>query len=88
MGLSVPFHLSSEPVQFIPPSGRTLSPDTHTRTDLVPEFDLSIPTAGDDLGGFVRMPECADAHFVVSLDPLVELGGLPIPNVQLSICIP
>lgn len=34
------------------------------------------------------MPQGADAHFVVSLDPVVQLGGLPVPNIQLSICIP
>lgn len=62
-------------------------PPLKKRTDLVPEFDLSIPAACDDLGGFVRMPQGAYAHLVVSLDPVVELGGLPIPDVQLSICI-
>lgn len=56
-------------------------------TDLVPEFYLSIPPAGDDLGGLMRMPQGADAHLVVSLDPVVKLGGLPVPYVQLSICI-
>lgn len=65
---------------------------THRRAykytvNLVPEFDLSIPTTRDDLGGFMWMPQCADAHLVMSLDPVVKLGGLPIPNVQLSICI-
>lgn len=34
------------------------------------------------------MPQSTDANFVVSLDPVIELGGLPIPDVQLSICIP
>lgn len=58
---------------------------THTRTDLVPEFDLSVPAAGDDLGGFMWMPQGADAHLVMSLDPVVQLGGLPVPDVQLSV---
>lgn len=65
----------------------TEQPPPLQRTDLVPEFDLSIPAARDDLGGFVRMPQGAYAHLVVSLDPVVKLGGLPIPDVQLSICI-
>lgn len=65
----------------------SLPKPTHTRVALVPEFDLSIPAAGDDLGGFVRVPKGADAHLVVSLDPVVQLGGLPVPNVQLSIRI-
>lgn len=73
--------LYSEPV---PPFPR---PPTDTRTDLVPEFDLSIPTAGDHLGGFMWMPQCTYAHLVMSLDPVVQLGGLPVPNVQLSIRI-
>lgn len=60
---------------------------THPRSDLVPEFDLSIPTTSDDLGGFVRMPQGAYAHLVMSLDPVVKLGGLPIPDVQLSVRI-
>lgn len=60
---------------------------TRPRSDLVPEFDLSIPAAGDDLGGLVRMPQGTYAHFVVSLDPVVKLGGLPVPDVQLSVRI-
>lgn len=64
-------------------------PDTHIqpRSDLVPEFDLSIPTTGDDLGGFMRMPQGANAHLVMSLDPVVKFGGLPIPDIQLSVRI-
>lgn len=54
---------------------------------LVPELYLSVPAAGDDLGGLVWMPQGADAHLVVSLDPVVELGGLPVPYVQLPVCI-
>lgn len=67
-------------------SVRTPQPP-HLVTGLVPEFNLSVPPAGDDLGGLVRMPQGADAHLVVSLDPVVKLGGLPVPYVQLSICI-
>lgn len=62
-------------------------PPRHPQSDLVPEFDLSIPTTSDDLGGFVRMPQGAYAHLVMSLDPVVKLGGLPIPDVQLSVRI-
>lgn len=58
-----------------------------TGTGLIPEFDLSIPAAGDDLGGLVRVPQGTDAHLVVSLDPVVELGGLPVPDVQLPVRI-
>lgn len=57
----------------------------NTRPVLIPEFDLSVPAAGDDLGGLVRMPQGADAHLVVGFDPVVKLGGLPVPNVQLSV---
>lgn len=53
----------------------------------VPEFDLSVPAAGDDLGGLVRMPDCADAHFVVCFDSVVQFSGLPVPDIQLPICI-
>lgn len=35
----------------------------------------------------MRVPQGAYAHLVVGLDPVVELGGLPIPNVQLSVRI-
>lgn len=87
MGQPVPFCLSTvnqySSVHHFPES----PPQTQTGTDLVPEFDLSIPTAGDNLGGFVRMPQCAYAHLVMSFDPVVELGGLPVPNIQLSICV-
>lgn len=31
------------------------------------------------------MPQGADAHLVVSLDPVVKFGGLPVPDVQLSV---
>lgn len=55
--------------------------------DLVPEFDLSVPSTGDDLGGFVWMPQGTDANLVMSLDPVIKLGGLPIPNVELSVCV-
>lgn len=72
--------------RFLPSSHQPPS-RTQTRTDLIPELDLSIPSAGDDLGCFVWMPQGADAHLIVSLDPVVKLGGLPIPNIQLSICI-
>lgn len=78
-----------QPVQFGPSFSRTPPPQTHIqpRSDLVPEFDLSIPTTGDDLGGFMRMPQGANAHLVMSLDPVVKFGGLPIPDIQLSVCI-
>lgn len=79
-----------QPVQFGPSFSRTpISKQTHRhpQSDLVPEFDLSIPTTSDDLGGFVRMPQGAYAHLVMSLDPVVKLGGLPIPDVQLSVRI-
>lgn len=33
------------------------------------------------------MPQGAYAHLVMGFDPVVELGGLPIPNVQLSVRI-
>ena len=46
---------------------------------------MPVPAAGDDLGGFMRMPQGADAHLVVSLDPVVQLGGLPVPDVKLSV---
>lgn len=77
--------LFDEPHQFCP-FPRTPLPK-HTKVALVPEFDLSIPSAGDDLGGFMRMPQGAYAHLVVSLDPVVKLGGLPVPDVQLPIRI-
>lgn len=35
----------------------------------------------------MRVPQGAYAHLVVGLDPVVELGGLPVPNVQLSVRI-
>lgn len=54
---------------------------------LVPEFDLSIPATGDDLGGLVGVPQDADAHLVMGLDTVVQLGGLPIPDVQFPVCI-
>lgn len=57
MGQAVPFSISIVnqlgSVHHFPDHPQ---PKTHTRTDLVPEFDLSIPTAGDNLGGFMRMP--------------------------------
>lgn len=31
------------------------------------------------------MPQGADAHLVVSLDPVVKFGGLPVPDVQPSV---
>lgn len=55
--------------------------------DLIPEFDLPVPTARDDFGGFMRVPQSANAHLVVSFDPVVELGGLPVPDIELSICV-
>lgn len=70
---------------------------THTHTGgplgvsaapLVPEFDQAVPAAGDDLGGLVRVPQGADAHLVVGLDPVVQLGGLPVPDVQLAVRVP
>ena len=71
---------------------------THTHTHrgtsgvsaapLVPEFDQAVPAAGDDLGGLVRVPQGADAHLVVGLDPVVQLGGLPVPDVQLAVRVP
>lgn len=33
------------------------------------------------------MPDGADAYFVVGFDSVVQLGGLPVPDVQLAICI-
>lgn len=33
------------------------------------------------------MPEGADAHLVMSLDPVVKFGGLPVPDVQPSVCV-
>lgn len=57
-------------------------------TVLIPQLDLAVPTAGDDLGGLVGMPEGADAHLVVRLNAVVKLGGLPIPDVQLAIGVP
>lgn len=53
----------------------------------VPEFDLSVPAAGDDLGGLVWMPDCADTHLVVCFDSVVQLGGLPVPDIQLAVCV-
>lgn len=78
------FFLYGEPVQFCP---HLQSIPTHSIVHLIPEFDLSIPATRDDLGGLVRVPQGADAHLVVRLDPVVKLGGLPIPDVQFSICI-
>lgn len=78
-----PFHsLFSQPLPLCPSSLKT-----EIHKDLVPEFDLSVPAAGDDLGRLVRMPQGADAHLVVGLDPVVQLGGLPVPDVQLPICV-
>lgn len=64
-----------------------ISRNASSGTDLIPEFYLSIPATGDDLGGFMWMPQGADAHLVMSLDPVIKLGGFPVPDVQLSICI-
>lgn len=89
LGQPVHFHLSlvTSSVLSIISQNPLPKTDEHTRIDLVPEFDLSIPTAGDDLGRFMRMPQGAYAHLVMSFDPVVKLGGLPVPNVELSIRI-
>lgn len=54
---------------------------------LVPELDQSVPATGDDLGGLVGVPQGTDAHLIVCLDPVVQLGGLPVPDIQLPIRI-
>lgn len=54
---------------------------------LVPELDLSIPAASDDLRSLVWVPQGADAHFVVGFDSVVQFCGFPIPNVEFPICI-
>lgn len=33
----------------------------------------------------MRVPQGADAHLVVGLDAVVQLGGLPVPDVQLPV---
>lgn len=53
----------------------------------VPEFDLSVPAAGDDLGRLVRVPERADAHLIVRFDPMIQFSRLPVPDVQLPVGI-
>lgn len=53
----------------------------------VPELDLSVPAAGDHLRRLVRMPERADAHFIMRLDPVIELRRLPVPDIQLPVSI-
>lgn len=35
----------------------------------------------------MRMPQGADADLVMSLDPVVKLGGLPVPDVKLTVRI-
>lgn len=35
----------------------------------------------------MRMPQGADAHLVVGLDLVIQLGGLPVPDIQLPIRI-
>lgn len=61
--------------------------DSSILSILVPEFDLSVPAAGDDLRGFVWMPDSADADFVMCFNSVVQLGGFPVPDIQLPVCI-
>lgn len=35
----------------------------------------------------MRVPQGTDAHLVVGLDAVVQLGGLPVPDVQLPVCV-
>ncbi len=51
----------------------------------VPELDLTVPAAGDHLRRLVRMPERADAHLIMRLDPMIELRRLPVPDIQLPV---
>lgn len=79
--------LDTSPLAFNQTASESVT-QTVTVQILVPEFNLSIPSTGDHLGCFMRMPQGADAHFIMSLDPVVQLGGLPVPDVELSICVP
>lgn len=33
------------------------------------------------------VPQGTDANLVMSLDPVIKFSGLPVPNVELPICI-
>ena len=68
---------------------RQLFRSQYSKTDIsVPVFDDAVPARSGHLGGFVGVPEDADADVIMSFELAVQLGALPVPYVHLSVSIP
>ena len=63
-------------VLMIPPTLSLSSPS-------VPELDISVPARSGDLAGLMWVPQHLDTNIVVSLPLGQQLGGLPVPNIDL-----
>jgi len=53
----------------------------------VPQLDLAVPAAREQLRCFVGMPRAPDANAVVSLELAVHLGRLPVPDADLPVAV-
>ena len=54
---------------------------------LIPELDLTVPAAGGDFGGLMRMPEHGDAALIVRLPLGHDSGRFPVPDEDVAVCV-
>lgn len=53
----------------------------------IPIFDYAVPARCEEFAGLVRVPQGGYADAVMSFPLLVQLRGLPVPNVAFAVSI-